>query len=151
MIAVVRQNEAGIVERLGKYRRMLEPGLTLTMPFLDKVRRIDLREQLMAVSMHPVATEDQRAVAIDVQVVYRVTDPLRATYEIASYAEGLDQVTRTTVRNVVGGLDRERVFAQQVGLGDGLRSVLAEVTEPWGLHIERVDVPRIDRGEDVRG
>jgi regulator of protease activity HflC (stomatin/prohibitin superfamily) len=151
VFTIVRQHQAGILERLGKYRSTLDPGLTLTLPFVDKVRRIDLREQLLSMTLPSVATKDDRAVAIDLRVAYRVTDPVKATYEISSYAEGLDEVTRTSVGHVIGGLDREQVFARQTALGDGLRSVLVEATEPWGLRIDRVEVPRIDRIEDVRG
>jgi regulator of protease activity HflC (stomatin/prohibitin superfamily) len=110
----VPQARAGVVERLGRYSRTLEPGLTIVIPFVDRLRPlIDLREQVVSFPPQPVITEDNLVVNIDSVIYFQVTDPKAATYEIANYIQAIEQLTVTTLRNVIGGMDLEQTLTSR--------------------------------------
>ncbi|MGN6599685.1 MAG: SPFH domain-containing protein [Actinomycetes bacterium] len=144
-IRIVPQATAGIVERLGRYARTLDPGLHVLVPFIDKVRTsIDLREQVVSFPPQPVITEDNLVVSIDTVIYYQVTDARAATYEIANFIQGIEQLTVTTLRNVIGGMDLERTLTSREEINAALRGVLDEATGKWGIRVNRVELKSID-------
>jgi regulator of protease activity HflC (stomatin/prohibitin superfamily) len=151
-VRIVPQARAGIVERLGRYSRTLNPGLTLLVPFVDRLRPlIDLREQVVSFPPQPVITEDNLVVSIDTVIYFQVTDPKSATYEIADYIQGVEQLTVTTLRNVVGGLTLEQTLTSRDGINAALRVVLDEATGRWGLRVNRVELKSIDPPPSIQG
>src|SRR5204863_2535142 len=144
-IRIVPQARAGVVERLGRYSRTLNPGLTIVVPFIDRVREmVDLREQVVSFDPQPVITEDNLVVSIDTVLYFQVTDPKAATYEIANYIQGIEQLTVTTLRNVIGGLALERTLTSRDEINNQLRGVLDEATGKWGIRVNRVEIKAID-------
>jgi regulator of protease activity HflC (stomatin/prohibitin superfamily) len=144
-IRIVPQARAGIVERLGRYNRTLDAGLTIVVPFVDKLRPlIDLREQVVTFKPQPVITEDNVVVSIDTIIYFQVTEPKAATYEIANYIQAIEQLTVTTLRNVVGGLSLEETLTSRDQINAQLRHVLDEATGKWGVRVNRVELKAID-------
>jgi regulator of protease activity HflC (stomatin/prohibitin superfamily) len=144
-IRIVPQARAGVVERLGRYSRTLTPGLTLVVPFVDRIRdMIDLREQVVSFEPQPVITEDNLVVNIDTVIYFQVTDPKAATYEIANYIKGIEQLTVTTLRNVIGGMELEDTLTSRDQINGQLRGVLDEATGKWGIRVNRVELKAID-------
>jgi regulator of protease activity HflC (stomatin/prohibitin superfamily) len=150
-VRIIPQARAGIVERLGRYSRTLNPGLTILVPFIDKLRPlIDLREQVVSFPPQPVITEDNLVVGIDTVIYFQVTDPKAATYEIANYIQGVEQLTVTTLRNVVGGLDLEETLTSRDQINAQLRGVLDEATGKWGIRVNRVELKAIEPPHSVQ-
>ncbi len=144
-VRIVPQARAGVVERLGRYHRTLQAGLSLLVPFVDKLRPlIDLREQVVSFPPQPVITEDNLVVNIDSVIYFQVTDAKSATYEIANYIQGIEQLTVTTLRNVVGGMDLEQALTSREDINQQLRGVLDEATGKWGVRVNRVELKAID-------
>jgi regulator of protease activity HflC (stomatin/prohibitin superfamily) len=144
-IRVVPQARAGVVERLGRYSRTLNPGLTIVVPFIDRIRdMVDLREQVVSFDPQPVITEDNLVVNIDTVIYFQVTDPKAATYEISNYIQAIEQLTVTTLRNVIGGLDLEETLTSRDQINGQLRGVLDEATGKWGIRVNRVELKAID-------
>jgi len=144
-LRIVPQAQAAIVERLGRYKRTLEPGLHILIPFIDRVRAtIDLREQVQSFPPQPVITEDNLVVNIDSVVYFQVTDARSATYEIANFIQGIEQITVTTLRNVIGGMSLERTLTSRDDINQQLRGVLDEATGRWGIRVNRVELKSID-------
>ena len=144
-IRIVPQATAGIVERLGKYHKTLSPGLNLLVPFVDRLRPlIDMREQVVSFPPQPVITEDNLVVSIDTVVYFQVTDARAATYEIANYLGAVEQLTTTTLRNVVGGLNLEEALTSRDNINGQLRIVLDEATGKWGIRVGRVELKAIE-------
>ncbi|WP_083709426.1 SPFH domain-containing protein [Leifsonia sp. ALI-44-B] len=144
-IRIIPQANAGVVERLGRYHKTLLPGLNLLVPFIDRVRPlIDLREQVVSFPPQPVITEDNLVVSIDTVVYFQVTDARAATYEIANYLGAVEQLTTTTLRNVVGGLNLEEALTSRDNINGQLRIVLDEATGKWGIRVGRVELKAID-------
>jgi regulator of protease activity HflC (stomatin/prohibitin superfamily) len=144
-VTIVPQAQAKVVERLGRYSRTLSPGLALLVPFVDRVRAtIDLREQVISFPPQPVITADNLQVGIDTVLYFQVTDPRLAVYGIANYITGMEQLTTTTLRNVVGGLNLEGALTGRDGINSQLRDVLDGTTGPWGLRVARVEIKAID-------
>jgi len=144
-IRIVPQARAGVVERLGRYSRTLNPGLTIVVPFVDRVREmIDLREQVVSFQPQPVITEDNLVVSIDTVIYFQVTDPKAATYEIANYIQGIEQLTVTTLRNVIGGMALEETLTSRDQINGQLRGVLDEATGKWGIRVNRVELKAVD-------
>lgn len=144
-IRIIPQASAGVVERLGKYHKTLMPGLNLLIPFIDRLRPlIDLREQVVSFPPQPVITEDNLVVSIDTVVYFQVTDARAATYEIANYLGAVEQLTTTTLRNVVGGLNLEEALTSRDEINSKLRIVLDEATGKWGIRVGRVELKAID-------
>ena len=144
-IKIVPQATAGIVERLGKYHKTLLPGLNVLAPFVDRMRPlIDMREQVVSFPPQPVITEDNLVVSIDTVVYFQVTDARAATYEIRNYLGAVEQLTTTTLRNVVGGLNLEQALTSRDNINGQLRIVLDEATGKWGIRVGRVELKAID-------
>jgi regulator of protease activity HflC (stomatin/prohibitin superfamily) len=144
-IRVVPQARAGVVERLGRYSRTLSPGLTLVVPFIDRIRAtIDLREQVVSFPPQPVITEDNLVVNIDSVIYFQVTDAKAATYEIANYIQAIEQLTVTTLRNVIGGMALEKTLTSRDEINGQLRGVLDDATGKWGIRVNRVELKAID-------
>jgi regulator of protease activity HflC (stomatin/prohibitin superfamily) len=145
MVRIVPQARAAVIERLGRYIRTQGPGLTLLLPFVDRMRpMIDLREQVVSFPPQPVITSDNLTVAIDSVIYFQVTDPRAATYEIANYIQAVEQLTITTLRNVVGSLNLEQALTSRDSINTQLRGVLDEATGPWGIRVARVEIKAID-------
>ena len=144
-VRIVPQASAGVVERLGRYQRTLGAGLAIVIPFVDRVRPlVDLREQVVSFPPQPVITEDNLVVNIDSVIYFQVMDPKSATYEIANYITGVEQLTVTTLRNVVGGMDLETTLTSRDQINAQLRGVLDEATGRWGIRVNRVELKAID-------
>jgi regulator of protease activity HflC (stomatin/prohibitin superfamily) len=144
-IRIVPQARAGVVERLGRYSRTLTPGVSIVVPFVDRIRdMVDLREQVVSFPPQPVITEDNLVVNIDTVIYFQVTDPKSATYEIANYIQAIEQLTVTTLRNVIGGIDLEEALTSRDQINGQLRGVLDEATGKWGIRVNRVELKAID-------
>ena len=144
-VMVVPQAQSAVIERLGRFRTVASPGLNILVPFLDKVRaRIDLREQVVSFPPQPVITEDNLTVSIDTVVYFQVTDSRAAVYEISNYIVGVEQLTTTTLRNVVGGMSLEQTLTSRDSINTQLRGVLDEATGRWGIRVGRVELKAID-------
>src|SRR5918911_850784 len=150
-IRIVPQARAGVVERLGRYSRTLTPGLTIIVPFIDRIRdMIDLREQVVSFAPQPVITEDNLVVNIDTVIYFQVTDPKAATYEIANFIAGIEQLTVTTLRNVIGGMTLEDTLTSRDHINAQLRGVLDEATGKWGIRVNRVEIKAIDPPSSIQ-
>ncbi|MGZ4183058.1 MAG: SPFH domain-containing protein [Solirubrobacteraceae bacterium] len=144
-VRIIPQARAGIVERFGRYSRTLTPGLAILVPFMDRLKPlIDLREQVVSFPPQPVITEDNVVVQIDTVLYFTVTDAKGATYEIANPLQGIEQITVTTLRNVVGGMTLETALTSRDHVNAQLRGVLDEATGKWGIRVNRVEIKSID-------
>ncbi|GAA4882105.1 SPFH domain-containing protein [Saccharopolyspora cebuensis] len=144
-VMVVPQAQSAVVERLGRFRAVADPGLNFLVPFLDRVRaRIDLREQVVSFPPQPVITQDNLTVSIDTVVYFQVTDSRSAVYEISDYIIGVEQLTTTTLRNVVGGMSLEETLTSRDAINSQLRGVLDQETGRWGIRVARVELKAID-------
>jgi regulator of protease activity HflC (stomatin/prohibitin superfamily) len=144
-VRIIPQARAGLVERLGRYHKTLDAGLALIIPFVDRLLPlVDLREQVVSFPPQPVITEDNLVVSIDTVVYYQVTDAKAATYEIANYITGIEQLTVTTLRNVIGGMSLEDTLTSRDQINAQLRGVLDEATGKWGIRVNRVELKAID-------
>jgi regulator of protease activity HflC (stomatin/prohibitin superfamily) len=144
-VQIIPQATAAVIERLGRYKGTADPGLAFLVPFIDKVReRIDLREQVVSFPPQPVITQDNLTVNIDTVVYYQVTDPKAAVYEISDYITGVEQITTTTLRNVVGGMSLEGTLTSRDQINTVLRGELDEATGRWGIRVARVEIKAID-------
>ncbi|HEU4568413.1 MAG TPA: SPFH domain-containing protein [Marmoricola sp.] len=150
-IRIIPQARAGIVERFGKYHGTLQPGLNMITPFVDRVRYvIDMREQVVSFPPQPVITEDNLVVSIDTVIYFQVTDAVAATYEIANYISAVEQLTMTTLRNIVGGMDLEQTLTSRDEINNRLRGVLDEATGKWGIRVNRVELKGIDPPPSIK-
>jgi regulator of protease activity HflC (stomatin/prohibitin superfamily) len=150
-VRVVPQQTMEIVERLGKYNRTLTPGLNLLVPFLDSVRKkLDMRENVVTFPPQPVITSDNLVVSIDTVLYYKIVDPVRATYEIANYLQAIEQLTVTTLRNVIGSLDLEKALTSRDEINRHLSGVLDETTGRWGIKVTRVEIKAIEPPPSIR-
>jgi regulator of protease activity HflC (stomatin/prohibitin superfamily) len=150
-VRIVPQQRMDVVERLGKYRRTLSPGLNLLVPFIDAVRtKVDMREQVVSFPPQPVITSDNLVVSIDTVLYFRVVDPVRATYEIANFLQAIEQLTVTTLRNVIGSLDLEKALTSREEINRHLSGVLDETTGRWGIKVTRVEIKAIEPPPSIR-
>lgn len=151
MVKIVPQQRNDVVERLGKYNRTLTPGLNILVPFIDQVRtKVDLREQVQSFPPQPVITSDNLVVSIDTVLYYKVVEPVRATYEIANFIQAIEQLTVTTLRNVIGSMDLERSLTSRDVVNSQLASVLDENTGRWGIKVTRVEIKAIEPPPSIR-
>lgn len=151
-IRIVPQSYSIIVERLGKFKVKYDAGLHLLMPFVDRVRStVDRREQVVSFPPQPVITSDNLVVSIDSVIYYQVTDPIRATYEIADYLQAIEQLTVTTLRNVIGSMDLEQTLTSRDEINGQLRGVLDQATGRWGIRVANVELKSIDPPRSIQG
>lgn len=152
MVRIVPQAVELIIERLGRYSRTLDPGLHLLIPFIDKVRAgVDMREQVVSFPPQPVITSDNLVVEIDTVIYFQVTNAKSAVYEIANYITAIEQLTVTTIRNVIGAMDLEQTLTSRDQINGQLRGVLDEATGRWGIRVNRVELKSIEPPASVQG
>lgn len=151
-VRIVPQSYAIIVERLGRFQAEYSAGMHFLVPYVDRVRAVvDLREQVVSFPPQPVITSDNLVVSIDSVIYYQVTDPKRATYEIASYLEAIEQLTVTTLRNVIGAMDLEATLTSRDQINGQLRGVLDQATGRWGIRVSNVELKSIDPPQSIQG
>ncbi len=150
-VRIVPQQRNDVVERLGRYQRTLKPGLNLLVPMVETVRtKVDLREQVVSFPPQPVITSDNLVVSIDTVLYFKVVDPVRATYEISNFLQGIEQLTVTTLRNVIGSLDLEKTLTSREEINRHLSVVLDETTGRWGVKVTRVEIKAIEPPTSIR-
>ena len=150
-IKVVRQSEVYIIERLGKFHKIADAGLTIIVPFVDHVRSVvSLKQQTMDIPPQGVITKDNVTITIDTVVFYQVTDPAKAVYEIQSLKKGIEYLAITTIRDIVGKMDLDATFSSRDGINQQLRVILDEATDRWGCKIDRVEIKDINPPADIR-
>ncbi|HEY0166125.1 MAG TPA: SPFH domain-containing protein [Jatrophihabitans sp.] len=150
-VRIVPQARSAVVERLGRYTRTQGPGVAILLPFVDRMRPlIDMREQVVSFPPQPVITSDNLTVSIDSVIYFQVTDPRAASYEIQNYIQAVEQLTITTLRNVVGSLNLEQTLTSRDGINTQLRGVLDEATGPWGIRVSRVEIKAIEPPPSIR-
>lgn len=150
-IKVVRQSEVYIIERLGKFHKIADAGLTIIIPFFDKVRSVvSLKEQTMDIPPQGVITEDNVTITIDTVVFYQITDPAKAVYEIQSLKKGIEYLAITTIRDIVGKMDLDSTFSSRDSINNQLRILLDEATDKWGCKVNRVEIKDITPPADIR-
>ena len=150
-IRIVPQARARNVERFGRYRKTLEPGMNFIIPFVDRVKPlIDLREQVVSFMGQPVITEDNLVVQIDTVLFFQVTDPRAADYEIVNYIQAIEQITATMLRSVIGSMDLEQTLTSRDKINTLLRGVLDDASGKWGIRVTRVEIKAIDPPKSVK-
>ena len=150
-IKVVKQSEVYVIERLGKFHKIADAGLTLIFPFIDHVRSVvSLKQQTMDVPPQGVITKDNVTITIDTVVFYKITDPAKAVYEIQSLKKGIEYLAITTIRDIVGKMDLDATFSSRDSINEQLRSVLDDATDQWGCKVDRVEIKDITPPADIR-
>ena len=150
-IKVVKQSEVYIIERLGRFHKVADAGLTIIIPFVDRVRSVvSLKQQTMDVPPQQVITKDNVTITTDTVVFYKVTDPAKAVYEIQSLKRGIEYIAKTTIRDIIGKMDLDSTFSSRDLINEQLRSILDEATDPWGCRIDRVEIKDITPPADIR-
>lgn len=150
-VKIVRQSEVYIIERLGKFSKVADAGLTIIVPFFDHVRSVvSLKQQTMDVPPQGVITKDNVTITIDTVVFYQITDPAKAVYEIQSLKKGIEYLAITTIRDIIGKMDLDETFSSRDGINTQLRVVLDEATDKWGCKIDRVEIKDITPPADIR-
>ena len=150
-IKIVKQAEVYIIERLGKYHKIADAGLTIIVPFIDHVRSVvSLKQQTMDIPPQGVITKDNVTISIDTVVFYKITDPAKAVYEIQSLRKGIEYLSITTIRDIVGKMDLDQTFSSRDMINDQLRLILDEATDQWGCKVDRVEIKDITPPADIR-
>ena len=150
-IKVVKQSEVYIIERLGRFHKVADAGLTIIIPFLDQVRSVvSLKQQTMDIPPQGVITSDNVTIIIDTVVFYKITDPAKAVYEIQSLKKGIEYLAITTIRDIVGKMELDQTFSSRDQINDKLRVILDEATDAWGCKIDRVEIKDITPPADIR-
>jgi regulator of protease activity HflC (stomatin/prohibitin superfamily) len=148
-IKIVQPFQRGVKERLGKYRETLDPGLRMIVPFVDKIRLVDMREQVVDVPPQEVITKDNVVVSVDAVVYYEPTDPQRLVYNIANFILAVTKLAQTNLRNVVGDMQLDEALTSRDKINLDLRQILDDATDKWGVRVVRVEIQRIDPPPDV--
>lgn len=148
-IKIVQQYQQGLVERFGRFRKILDPGFHMIVPFIEKVQRIDMREQVVDVPPQEVITKDNVVVTVDAVVYYQATDPVKLAYNISNFILAATKLAQTNLRNVVGDLDLDAALTSREKINTELRVILDEATDVWGTRVVRVEIQRIDPPMDV--
>ena len=148
-LKIVRQHELGLVERFGKYENTLDPGLQLIVPFIDRIRRVDMREIVVDVPPQEVITRDNVVVTVDAVVYYQATDPKKLVYAVQNFVLAATKLAQTNLRNVIGDLDLDDALTSRELINSQLRDILDEATDVWGTKVVRVEIQRIDPPADV--
>ena len=148
-IRIIRPYQRGIVERLGKYKETVDPGLRFIIPLVENIRKIDMREQVVDVPPQEVITEDNVAVSVDAVVYYEPSDPQRLVYNVANFLLAVTKLAQTNLRNVVGDMDLDEALTSRDKVNISLRQILDDATDKWGVRVVRVEIQRIDPPPDV--
>ncbi len=148
-VRIVRPYQRGIIEQLGKYKETVEPGLRIIYPFFQKIRLVDMREQVVDVPPQEVITKDNVVVSVDAVVYYEPTDPTRLIYNIANFFLAVTKLAQTNLRNVVGDMDLDQALTSRETINTELRQILDDATDKWGVRVARVEIQRIDPPPDV--
>ena len=150
-IKIVKQSEVYIIERLGKFYKVADAGLTIIIPFIDQVRSVvSLKQQTMDIPPQGVITQDNVTITINTVVFYKITDPAKAVYEIQSLKKGIEYLAITTIRDIVGKMDLDQTFSSRDAINDKLRVILDEATDQWGCKVDRVEIKDITPPADIR-
>jgi regulator of protease activity HflC (stomatin/prohibitin superfamily) len=148
-LKIVSQFEKGLVERFGRYNKTVDPGLRWIWPFIERIRRVDMREQVVDVPPQEVITEDNVVVTVDAVVYYRATDPMKLRYNVANFILAATKLAQTNLRNIIGDMDLDEALTSREAINSQLRAVLDEATDVWGTQVVRVEIQRIDPPPDV--
>ncbi|MCB0048648.1 MAG: paraslipin, partial [Caldilinea sp.] len=148
-VRIVSPYEKGVIERLGRYLRTAQPGLHVIIPFVDTMRKVDMREQVVDVQPQEVITKDNVVVTVDAIVYYEATDPVKLTYNVADFYNAATKLAQTNLRNVVGETELDEALTSREMINAKLRSVLDDATDKWGVRVVRVEIKRIDPPADV--
>jgi regulator of protease activity HflC (stomatin/prohibitin superfamily) len=148
-VKIVRPYQRGIVERLGRYKETVDPGLRIILPIVDKLRRVDMREQVVDVPPQEVITSDNVTVSVDAVVYYEPSDPQRLVYNVANFLLAVTKLAQTNLRNLIGDMDLDSALTSRDTINTGLRQILDDATDKWGVRVVRVEIQRIDPPPDV--
>jgi regulator of protease activity HflC (stomatin/prohibitin superfamily) len=148
-VKIVRPYERGLIERLGKFQKLVEPGLRTLIPFVDTIRRVDMREQVVDVPPQEVITSDNVVVSVDAVVYYEATDPQRLVYNVANFFLAITKLAQTNLRNVIGDMQLDQALTSRDTINAALRQILDDATDKWGVRVVRVEIQRIDPPPDV--
>jgi regulator of protease activity HflC (stomatin/prohibitin superfamily) len=148
-IRIVSPYQKGVVERLGRYQRIAQPGLTLIIPFLDSIQKVDMREQVVDVPPQEVITKDNVVVTVDAIVYFESTDPVKLVYNVADFYQAATKLAQTNLRNVIGEMELDSALTSREHINTKLREVLDDATDKWGVRVVRVEIKRIDPPADV--
>jgi regulator of protease activity HflC (stomatin/prohibitin superfamily) len=148
-VKIVRPNQRGVVERLGRYHTTADPGLRFIIPFVDRLRVVDMREQVVDVPPQEVITADNVVVSVDAVVYYEPVDPQRLLYNIANFILAVTKLAQTNLRNLVGDLQLDQALTSRDSINTSLRAILDDATDTWGVRVKRVEIQRIDPPADV--
>lgn len=148
-VRIVRPYQRGVIERLGRYYATVDPGLRLILPFIDKVRIVDMREQVIDVPPQEVITSDNVVVSVDAVVYYEPTDPQRLIYNVANFMVAITKLAQTNLRNLIGDMQLDQALTSRDKINTNLREILDDATDTWGVKVKRVEIQRIDPPMDV--
>ena len=148
-IRIVQPYQKGVIERLGRYQRTVQPGLILIIPFVDSIQKVDMREQVVDVPPQEVITKDNVVVTVDAIVYYEATDPIKLVYNVADFYNAATKLAQTNLRNVIGELELDSALTSRDHINTKLREVLDEATDKWGVRVVRVEIKRIDPPADI--
>ena len=148
-IRIVQPYQKGVIERLGRYQRTVQPGLTLIVPFVDAIQKVDMREQVVDVPPQEVITKDNVVVTVDAIVYFEATDPVKLVYNVADFYSAATKLAQTNLRNVVGEMELDSALTSRDHINTKLREVLDDATDKWGVRVVRVEIKRIDPPADV--
>jgi regulator of protease activity HflC (stomatin/prohibitin superfamily) len=148
-LKILRPYEKAVVERLGKYQRTVESGLIFIIPFIEHIRKVDLREQVVDVPPQEVITKDNTVVIVDCVIFYEVVDPFNAVYNVVNFYQAITKLAQTNLRNIVGDLELDQTLTSREMINTHLREVLDEATDKWGTRVVRVEIQRIEPPKDI--
>ncbi len=148
-VKIIQQHEQGLIERFGRYRKTLDPGFHMIIPFIEKIRKVDMREQVVDVQPQEVITKDNVVVTVDAVVYYQATDPVKLIYNVANFILAATKLAQTNLRNVIGDMDLDSALTSRETINTELRMILDEATDVWGTRVVRVEIQRIDPPPDV--
>jgi len=148
-VKIIRPYEKGVVERLGKYNRTVESGLVMIIPFVETIRKVDLREQVVDVPPQEVITKDNTVVVVDCVIFYEVVDPFNAVYNVVNFYQAITKLAQTNLRNIIGDLELDQTLTSREMINSQLREVLDTATDKWGTRVVRVEIQKIEPPKDI--
>lgn len=148
-VKILRPFEKGVVERLGKYQRTVESGLVIIIPFIETIKKVDLREQVVDVPPQEVITKDNTVVVVDCVIFYEVIDPFNAVYNVVDFYQAITKLAQTNLRNIIGDLELDQTLTSREMINTQLREVLDQATDKWGTRVVRVEIQKIEPPKDI--